>query len=62
MPTNFTVQELAQRWQCSKSKIREMLKSGQLKHWRIDGWNIRVTAAEVQRHESNTDQTEQNAA
>lgn len=46
----FTVPMLAERWHCSENSIRTMIRTGQLRSFRI-GVLIRVPAAEVVRLE-----------
>ena len=63
MSQNYTIAELAERWQCSQSKLRQMIKANRIRAWRVDGWTWRISRDEVERHEGGTaNHSEQNAA
>ena len=47
----FTPDTLAKRWGCSATKVRQMIKEGELSGFRL-GKLIRIPAIEVQRFES----------
>ena len=47
----FTVEELADRWKCSRDVLYDMLRQKELRSFRI-GNSYRISAAEVHRHES----------
>ena len=47
----FTPDTLAKRWGCSATKVRQMIKEGELAGFRL-GKLIRIPAIEVQRFES----------
>lgn len=46
----FRVEGLAQRWQCSPGHVYDMIRNGNLQHFRI-GKLIRIHASEVERIE-----------
>jgi len=49
----YTPRTLAERWQCSESLIRKMVKAGQLQKLPL-GALVRISADEVRRFECNT--------
>lgn len=51
MTTPFSPRSLAQRWGCSAATIRNLVNSGQLKHFKV-GTKIRVPFGEVERWEA----------
>ena len=38
----MTVDQLAERWMCSPSYVRTLLRSGQLSAVKIAGWKVRL--------------------
>ena len=46
----YTIDQLAQRWQCSPDAIYDMVRRGDIKSFRV-GTEIRFTAAAVADHE-----------
>ena len=53
LPDVFTVDTLAQRWQCSTDIIYDLLRSKRLSGFKL-GSSWRVTAEAVSRFENNT--------
>lgn len=47
----YSVSELANRWNCSRSVIYGAIRRGELKAFRASAHAIRITASEVARHE-----------
>jgi excisionase family DNA binding protein len=47
----YSAAKLARRWSVSKSSIYEMVRDGRLKSFRLAGQLLRISAAEVARHE-----------
>lgn len=47
----YSVRTLAERWQCSPSMIRKLIKQGKLGHFRI-GELIRIPRAAVEEYEN----------
>jgi hypothetical protein len=52
MDKPFTVLRLAERWDCGKDKIYDMLLAGDLIGFKLGGGSWRIAAAEVARYES----------
>jgi excisionase family DNA binding protein len=50
-PRPFTVEGLAGRWEVAPGTIYRMIKDGQLKAFRAGKSPLRISAAEVRRHE-----------
>lgn len=46
----YTVDTLAERWQCSRDVLYDMLRQKKLKAFKV-GTAYRISAAEVDRHE-----------
>ena len=59
--TCFTVDSLADRWTCSPATIRSMIRRGDVATFRL-GVLIRISAAEVERIECQTTQSNDCAA
>ena len=62
--TVFTINQLAERWQCNPNQLYIMLREGKLTAFRIGGL-VRVSGAEVERiettpYEVNTHKTQRN--
>lgn len=55
----MTVDQLAERWMCSPSYVRTLLRSGQLSAVKIAGWKVRQD--EVQRFEKAKEQADTEA-
>lgn len=49
-PPSFSVRSLAERWGCSQGAVRNQIRKGTLRHFRV-GDLIRVAAQEVERFE-----------
>ena len=47
----YTVDELAERWKCSRDALYDMLRRKSLRAFKVGG-HYRISAAEVARHES----------
>jgi excisionase family DNA binding protein len=47
----YTVDELAQRWKCSRDALYDMLRQKKLRAFKVGG-HYRISAAEVIRHEA----------
>ena len=47
----YTVEDLAQRWNCSQMTIYRMIETNKLKCFKL-GRAVRVTLAEVERYEN----------
>jgi excisionase family DNA binding protein len=43
----YTVETLAERWKCSSTLVRNMIRCGRLEGFRYGGKLIRITAAAV---------------
>lgn len=50
-PTVYTVAQVAQRWECSESHVRNMIEDGELPHFRL-GKLIRIKKEDVEKWES----------
>jgi excisionase family DNA binding protein len=57
----YTVADLAARWQCGESTVRNLIKRGKLATFRI-GTLIRISAIEVERFECQNTQCSDSAA
>ena len=55
----MTVDQLAERWMCSPSYVRTLLRSGQLSAVKIAGWKVRQD--EVLRFEKAKEQADTDA-
>lgn len=53
----FTPRTLADHWECSEQHIRDLIKGGKLRSFRIGGL-IRISVCEVERVESGSDDAE----
>lgn len=54
MPTEtevYTVDDLAERWKCSRDALYDMLRKKKLRAFKVGG-HYRISAAEVARHEN----------
>lgn len=47
----YTVAELAEHWSCTKHVIYEMIRSGQLHSFQLNGKLLRITSEEVEKYE-----------
>lgn len=52
MPAIFSAKTLADRWACSETTIRTMIKKGDLKTFKIGGALLRIKLSEVLRWEN----------
>ncbi len=55
-PLAYTVADLADRWQCGESTVRNLIRRNELATFRI-GTLIRISAEEVERFECQTTQS-----
>jgi len=47
----FTAKKLAERWGCSRQYVHKVIRSGELKHFKLGSKLVRVAAEEVARWE-----------
>ncbi|PHQ63064.1 MAG: hypothetical protein COC10_08170 [Sphingobium sp.] len=50
-PPPYSVKSLAERWECSESMIRKLIKNGALRHFTI-GKMVRIPQASVEDYEA----------
>lgn len=48
----FTVNELVERWRCTRRSVIDMIKNGELAAFKLGKRRYRITAAEVERIET----------
>ena len=53
-PIAYTVTQVAQRWGCSESHVRNLIEDGELPHFRLGGKLIRIKKEEIEKWETNT--------
>lgn len=53
----YSVATLAERWECSRRHIMDMINAGDLRHFRLGAKLLRIPAGEVQRWENENGET-----
>ena len=50
-PKAFTPRDVAERWQCSERHIRNVMKAGELRYFRLGGKLVRIPVEAVEEYE-----------